>query len=93
MCDYRCLYKEDEVRIVAFAETSHSLDWSQLCFLIATVYCTVTEWSVRYRLDWESQESRKSVISTPTADILDASAMLDELMPSRFAIEYFFEPK
>lgn len=89
LCHYPFPNKQDEVRIIAFDDASHSLDGSQLCYLIGMVYGEVTEESVLLLLSWESQSSRWPVRSTPAAEILAVSEALDEMIPLRTTMEKF----
>lgn len=84
---YPCPKVDDDIRIIAFADASHSPEGSQICYMIGTVFGEVETNSIFHILAWASHKSRRPVKSTPAAEILAASEALDVLVPLRSAME------
>lgn len=81
------------VNIVLFADTNHSQDASQLCFLIGVLHREIKNGSVFHILAWASHKSHRPVFSTPATRILVVSGALDELMLLCKVMETIFEIK
>lgn len=70
----------NNLHLVSFADESHTMEGSQLCYLIGLFIGDVASGSTFYLLSWSSHKSRRPVKSTPAAEILAASEALDELV-------------
>lgn len=55
--------------MVTFADTSHTCDSSQLCYIVGLVFSEFKKGSDFYLLSWSAHRSRRPAKSTPPAEI------------------------
>lgn len=86
--------KEDRVvTLVAFADTSHTIESSQLCYLVGIVYGKMRKKAIFYVSCWASHKSRRPTKSTPAAVILAASEGVGEIVQLKYVLEKIYGQK